>query len=317
MSNVRFVSDGFSTKVTAITTLCVSLVLLFAGCSKEAADPQVSPSSKPRVFVSNAPLKYFAERIGGDLIDVWYPIPTGGDPAYWNPGGDTVAEIQACDAIILNGATFEKWLPSATIPKQKTYDTMADLTNSLIIVEDATTHSHGPEGEHSHAGTAITTWLDLALAGEQANEVQKALASIAPDHAVTFESNATALKQEFAALDAELKTIGQSLQGKTLFGSHPIYQYLAHRYGLSIVSFHWEPDTLPDAHEWEHFEETQQATPGVAMLWEGDPLPESVAKLREFGVESIVFAPHGNVIEGTDFLTQMKANVAALAGIGR
>jgi zinc transport system substrate-binding protein len=51
------------------------------------------------------------------------------------------------------------------------------------------------------------------------------------------------------------------------------------------------------------------------MIWEGEPLPESVAKLKEMGIESIVFDPCGNRPDEGDFLSVMKNNVANLRRI--
>ncbi|NBO50675.1 MAG: hypothetical protein EBU80_13370 [Chitinophagia bacterium] len=44
------------------------------------------------------------------------------------------------------------------------------------------------------------------------------------------------------------------------------------------------------------------------MIWEGEPEKESVAKLEAIGVKSLVFDPCGNVPDGGNFLSVMKAN---------
>jgi len=44
-------------------------------------------------------------------------------------------------------------------------DTSAGFADEIIVIEDGQTHSHGPEGEHSHNVTASVTWLDLGLHG--------------------------------------------------------------------------------------------------------------------------------------------------------
>mgnify|MGYP001819483305 CR=1 FL=1 len=41
------------------------------------------------VYVTNYPLKYLAERIGGDSADVHFPAPPDEDPAYWMPDSET------------------------------------------------------------------------------------------------------------------------------------------------------------------------------------------------------------------------------------
>jgi zinc transport system substrate-binding protein len=51
------------------------------------------------------------------------------------------------------------------------------------------------------------------------------------------------------------------------------------------------------------------------MIWEGEPKPESVAKLKAMGIDSIVYDPCGNRPETGDFLTVMKQNVKNLKEI--
>ena len=68
----------------------------------EAAEPLT-------VYVVNYPLRYFAERIGGELVRVVFPAPADVDPAHWSPDAETVAAYQAADLILLNGAGYARW----------------------------------------------------------------------------------------------------------------------------------------------------------------------------------------------------------------
>ena len=74
-----------------------------AGQQRDAATTDVSVLS---VYVVNYPLQYFAERIGGDLVQVEFPVPADVDPAYWTPGAAVVAGYQSADIILLNGADY-------------------------------------------------------------------------------------------------------------------------------------------------------------------------------------------------------------------
>ena len=78
------------------------------------------PSShKLVIYTVNYPLAYFAERIGNDLVEVHFPAPTGEDPAFWSPDGDTIAAFQEADLILLNGAGYAKWVERAALPSSK------------------------------------------------------------------------------------------------------------------------------------------------------------------------------------------------------
>ena len=66
-----------------------------------------------------------------------------------------------------------------------------------------------------------------------------------------------------------------------------------------------------------HLKEIVKEHPAKWMIWEGDPLPQNVAKLKEMGIESIVFDPCGNRPEDGDFLIVMKQNVENIREIFR
>ncbi len=48
------------------------------------------------------------------------------------------------------------------------------------------------------------------------------------------------------------------------------------------------------------------------MIWEGEPVKESVERLKIMGIESLVFDPCGNVPDRGDFMSVMQQNVENL-----
>ena len=154
--------------IRTFKSIVVTLAVLLAGCGGNDSD-KVAPVAEETtdtlvIYTVNYPLAYFAETIGGDLVEVVFPAPADQDPAYWSPDADTIAAYQAADLILLNGAGYAKWVDRATLPSSRLVDTGAAFADRLIEMESVTTHSHGPEGEHEHGGWAFTTWLDPMLA---------------------------------------------------------------------------------------------------------------------------------------------------------
>jgi len=270
------------------------------------------------VYTLNYPLAYFAERIGGAEVKVTFPAPRDVDPAFWNPDATTVQRYQNADLILLNGAGYARWVARASLPRRKLVDTSRAFRERLLMIDSATTHSHGPSGQHAHAGTAFVTWLDPLQAIEQARAVKDALDRARPAAAAQFGARYESLARDLAALDGDLKVAFAPLAGTPLVASHPVYQYLARRYGLDVVSFTWEPDAMPDAAEWRKLEELLKTGPARWMLWEGAPLPEITERLKALGVSVIVFDPGPNVPESGDFLALMRRNLASVrASSGR
>lgn len=231
--------------------------------------------------------------LAADAVDLHEPWrAAGGDPAYWRPSGDEIRAVQSCDLVVLNGAGFEKWAEQAALPRARTIDTTA-AARAQLIEEAGETHSHGPEGEHAHGGTAFTTWLSPAIARVQMTAVAEGLSRIAPARADAIGARAKELHESFNALGERLKQVGAARP--RWLASHPVYQYLARDGGMTIDSMHWEPGEMPSDTEWTKFRLTRagQPRPTAWMLWEGEPGAEIRAKLAEEGVEVVVFSPHG------------------------
>ena len=296
--------------------LAALLLALFAvGLSLPGALKSGKADGKIIVYTTNYPMTYFARRIAGEHAEVVFPVPDDVDPAFWIPDKKTVAAYQKADLIILNGATYERWVDKATLPQFRLVNTSAGFKDKYIETTDAITHSHGLDGEHSHSGTAFTTWLDLSQAAAQAKAIMDALVRKLPDKKKDLEKNYEALEKDLMGLDAEIQKIVAKDQDRPLVASHPIYQYFARRYGLNLKAVMWEPGEFPTNEQWSELEYGLKGHPARYMLWEGEPLDESVKRLEHMGVGSIVFAPCMNAPQESDFMSVMKQNVENLRAI--
>ena len=264
------------------------------------------------VFVDSYPLRYFAERIGGERVLVEFPVPSGADPAYWTPDASTIAEYQDADLILVTGAGYAKWVETATLPGSRVVDTSASLTDRLLPLEGAVTHSHGGMGEHSHSGYASTVWLDPGLAAEQAQAVADAFTRARPEGEAAFDENLAALRRDLDQLDERLAAVAGRIGDTPLLFSHPVYQYLTRRYGLNGRSLHWDPSEAPGHFAWAAFEEKLEGHPARLMVWEAEPLAETVVELEGRGIQSVVFSPAAATPESGDYVSVMKDNVARL-----
>jgi zinc transport system substrate-binding protein len=285
---------------------------------EEASKPK--PESKPheattgliQIQAANYPLAYFADRIGGAEVKVHFLAPADEDPAFWQPTEADIAALQKANLIVLNGATYSKWLDKVTLPESKTLDTSAGFKSAYIEVKEAATHSHGKTGEHSHAGIAFTTWIDFKQALQQADAIREELQRIRPEQIELFALNFDLLKTDLMALDSELGAIAKKIGSQPLVASHPVYQYLARRYALNLQAVHWEPETVPDDAAMADLQMLLTTHPAKWMIWEGEPAKESVEKLKAIGVQSVVFDPCGNKPESGNWLDVMKANLVEM-----
>jgi len=283
-------------------------VLLLAGSATTLAGPALATETLT-VYAVNAPLAYFARRLAGDAAEVVLPVPADRDPAFWRPSIAEVAEIQAADLILLNGAGYAQWTAKTSLPRSRTADTSRAFADDLIAVEGVV-HSHGPEGEHSHAGTASITWLDYAQAADQARAVADALETRLPDRAQAITAALAELERELADLDLAAQRIGAAAAGRRIVASHPRYHYFARAYGLDVVNLDWDAAVAPTPEQWTDFEAARAAEARLVMLWEAEPLPGTRERLEASGVELVPFPTLANT--PGDFVELSRENLARL-----
>ena len=155
--------------------LAAALIALAPGCSKSSDSQEQSESQSQTsadtstaaapltVYTTFYPTTYFTQRIGGSHVEVTCPLPDDADPIFWQPDRNTIMAYQKAALIILNGADFEKWALTASLPTGRIVDTARNFTDQFITYESVT-HSHGPGGDHTHEGIDGHTWIDPTLA---------------------------------------------------------------------------------------------------------------------------------------------------------
>ncbi len=305
-----------------LRAILIGVVLLAAACGGEdrptiSEDSSATESKNALVVTSNYPLYFFASRIaeGVDVApEIVFP-DIDGDPALWIPGAGQIQLLQSADAVIINGAGAESWLKLISIDRRSLVDTSADIADRLIALDDSVLHQHGPEGEHSHQGTAFTTWLDPQLAIAQAKSVTSALIQLAPSGETGFRDNMANLEQELMQLDSRLAEVFAKLDGRPVLFSHPVYQYLQQHYGINGRSVHWEPEQEPTTSAWIAMQQINTTHSATIMIWEDEPLTSTAQRLSDAGVNSVYFHTVANRPDQGDYLSAMRANVERIASV--
>ncbi len=270
------------------------------------------------IYTVNYPLAYFAERIAGDQATVVFPASAGIDPAFWQPDIEMIRAYQQADLILLNGAGYARWTSKVSLPLLRTVDTLRAFRDQLIKSTSGMSHSHGGGDSHSHAGTAFTTWLDLSQAVKQATSIAVAIKRARPLQADLFEKNLRELEAELLELDRQLIDLTDEPSSLLLLASHPVYQYLARRYQLNLQSVTWEPDAVPDSSQWQTLKNLRADHAASWMIWEAEPVVETVSGLTEMGISTLVYQPMGNKPASGDFISVMSDNLKNLAkALGR
>ena len=284
--------------------LALGLVLLASAATAQ---------DRPVIATVNYPLAWMAERLGGDAVEVLFPVPPGRDPSFWRPGLSDIAAIQKADLIALNGAGFATWTTRTSLPRSRLVDTSASLADAFISTRSVT-HSHGADGEHSHTGTASYTWLDFAQAAQQAEALAAAMQRRLPDLRDQVDEALPPLLADLQSLDDAARDSLSALAGNTILATHPRYQYFARAYDLEISALEWDAGAMPDEQQWQDLQDMMARTGATLLIWDAAPPSDAVDRATQMGLRSLVFAPLAGRPADGDFLSVMNAQIVALVG---
>lgn len=281
----------------ALTGMLIGLVLAL-GCTP--APPPAAPEST-EIATSFYPLYWMAKTLAGSDVPVYLAPPAEVDPATWAPDDAAIQRLQRARRILVNGAGFESFLHSTSLPLSRLIDTTA---SQRMRLRSAPAHQH--PGGVAH-GTDPHVWLDPQRARQQLAAVQAALAPWV---------DAAALARRAATVRAGLDRIDAALQAlkpgdQVVLANHRAYDYLAARAGLTVHSL----DVAPDAPPIE-----AQAVCTVArrikarlMLFEAAPSPPLADALAACGVQTIELRPLERPPPEGDYVSAHLADLARLA----
>ena len=293
----------------------VAIALVVPACGSKKSPATNAPTLDNIILTTMYPTTFMARRIAGGTVPVDCPLPMGVDPIFWVPPRETVEAYHRAKLVVLNGAEYEKWVKSTSLPSSRVVDSAEGFRDSLIKFEHGVTHSHGPAGPHTHKGIDGHTWMDPVNAIAQARTIADAMKATWPEYDSQFDQNLTNLITDLRSLDAELKDLTPKLGQIRLIASHPAYNYIAKRYGWSITNLTLDPETGLD----EETKAKVQAAIGdhagpVILLWEAEPAHAD----EPTPWINVVFSPAE--LPGTgedpikpDYLDIMHANIRRLA----
>lgn len=296
--------------------IIIFLLIAVIGCKKDTANRKGKKDGKLVVYTTFYPTYAFAKALGGDLIEVVNPLPEDEDPIFWMPPREVIKQYQEnADLIIINGASFEKWIDKVILPENKIVNTAKPFSDNLIVIESAVTHSHGKGGEHAHEGIDGHTWLSPKLALTQAGQIKDALIKSDPKNKQSYENNYTALVAKLNELDQKITGMTADYDGKTIVASHPAYNYLARDYNLTVKSFDFDPGEMPSSEAIAKFKAETEKLIITHIVWESYPIKEVEEYfVEEFNIKSLEFSPVESLSQadktaGDDYFSIMNRNI--------
>lgn len=268
---------------------------------------QPSSSSTLSVIASFYPIAYFTHQVGGHLVDVRTLVSPGMEPHDFEPSPQNIVDLQKAQLFVYNGGGLETWAPRVIrdLPAEKVVNTVGNI--SLL----PTTEKGAAYDPH--------VWMDPHLAIQQVAAIQKGLASVDPAHAKTYQQNAQKFTAQLQQLDAEFRQGLANCQQHTIVTSHDAFEYLAHEYGLSVLSISGlSPDAEPTPQKLAEITQFVKAHQIKYIFFESLVSPKLAQTIaQETGAQTISFNPlegltAEDVAQGQTYFTIQKQNLQNL-----
>ena len=223
------------------------------GCQEQSTDTS-QENKKLTIYTTVYPLQYFAERIGGDLVDVKSIYPNGADEHSYEPSQKDMIDLADSDLFFYIGLGLEGFVAKAEEALKNENVTLVATAEHITFEEHAaeTEEEHAEETEEEHADHAEETgeehtehnhgdvdphvWLDPIYSISLAEEIKEQLIERLPEQKDQIDKNFADLETELQQLNEEFTEVTSTAKHKEFLVSHAAFGYWAERYGLEQIS---------------------------------------------------------------------------------
>lgn len=308
-----------------LVSAALSAVLL-VGCaggagpasSSTAVTPSSGETQKLKVYTSFYTMYDFAQKIGGDKIEVINLVPSGTEPHDWEPQANDIAGLENADVFIYNGAGLEHWADSV----------LGSLQNKNLVTVEASSGISLLEGKHEaeekqadakEASTDPHVWLSPVNAKKEMENIKNALAKADPSNKDTFEANYSKYAAMADELDNQFRQMTNNLKNKDLIVAHQAFGYLCKEYSLNQVAIEGlSPDSEPDAARMAEIIQFAKERKITTIFFEemvSPKIAETIAKAT--GAKTAVLDPieglsDENKAKGMEYFSIMEKNLEAI-----
>lgn len=309
-----------------IFSIFLVMIMLVAGACSIQQRPQTSAEErdgKLLVYASIYPMYDFAQKIGGDKIDLRMMVPPGAEPHDWEPTAKLMAQMEKADVFIYNGVNMEMWADKLvkSISSEKLKVVEASSGVSLIKLED---HEEGEYGKHegeedNHGDYDPHVWLDPMRALKQAENIKNAFVAADEENMEFYESNFNEFANKLRELDQKYREELKDRKLNEIVVAHAAFGYLADRYGLEQISVSGlTPQEEPSAAKMAQITELVREH-GIKYIFFETLTSPKLAKViaNETGAKTAVLNPVGGLTkdeieEGKGYISIMEDNLEIL-----
>lgn len=235
-------------KIIYFTVAVAFAMLVTTGCINNQTEvedalqkiEEVSDYEVPKVYASFYPIWDFAQKIGGDRLNLELIVPAGADPHHFEISARGLADMENADLIFLNGLEFEPWENDLRSIAHGNVISLGDYARPLPFGDEHHSHGHDhdhdEEDNHEHGLMDPHVWLDPNRAIDMSAALLDALISIAPSNEDYYRANFEELKNELMELDRKYSALKDIENKKPIVVSHNSYGYISDTYGVEFYS---------------------------------------------------------------------------------
>ena len=239
-------------KFLSLFLLSIVAVILAAcgGDDNATTDKETTEQStdKLSIYTTVYPLQYFAERIGGEYVDVSSIYPPGANEHTFEPTQKDMMTLADADMFFYIGLGLEGFVEKAkdTLANEhvKLVATADHVSEEKLHISTGHVHAEGEEDDHGHEEEASDhsghghdshVWLSPVISQDLAAVIKDELVATMPEQEALFTENYEALVAELEELHAKFESMAAQTAQKTFFVSHAAFGYIAGHYGFSQV----------------------------------------------------------------------------------
>ena len=189
-----------------------------------------SKVTKPVIFVSILPQKYFINRVAGNSFEVKVMVKPGENPAVYEPTIKQLSLLKKADLYFSIGVPFEKvWLPKIKkmYPHLQIIDTSKGIKKRYMdTFSNAKNSSKNPDPH---------IWLSPNLVKIQATTIAEALSQKYPDKKEYFYNNLNKFTAELDSLHNFINTQFANIKVRKFAVFHPSWGYFADEFSLKQI----------------------------------------------------------------------------------
>lgn len=195
-------------------TIVIIMLLTLSGCASE------SNKSVMTAYTSVYPVEYIMDNLYGDNVAIYSIYPDGINYKNYKLTDKQLSDYSKGDLYIYSGI----------IQKEKDYAVNLINKNKKIKIIDAS------KGMSYTSGVA-ESWLNPANYLMMASNVKKGLEEYISENIEKkkIDDNYETLKLNLSLIDAELKSVANNANNKTIVVSDDVFKYLE-KYGFTVIS---------------------------------------------------------------------------------